>query len=258
MKNNYILLIILLIICIQFIIKYNKKEGLTNYSYNVIFAGTVKNCEKYIKKNIHNIEECGKLFNSYAVIIYENDSTDNTRQILNENKKNNYYYIFEDNVTEPRRTMRLAHGRNKIIEKMKELNGYEYLIMLDMDDINESGKFVETIHTNFKHKNWNALTGNQTTKYYDIWALRQPGYIDYDCHKEPTLETKNIIDNTHYEPNGLIPVISAFGGIAIYKISSINDCKYVGEYSDKTELCEHVEFNKCIGDVFINTEFYTS
>ena len=153
MKNNYILLIILLIICIQFIIKYNKKEGLTNYSYNVIFAGTVKNCEKYIKKNIHNIEECGKLFNSYAVIIYENDSTDNTRKILNENKKNNYYYIFEDNVTEPRRTMRLAHGRNKIIEKMKELNGYDYLIMLDMDDTNESGKFIETIHTNFKHKN---------------------------------------------------------------------------------------------------------
>ena len=87
-------------------------------NYNIIFSGTAKNCEKYIQKIINHIVECSKMFNSYAVIIYENDSVDNTRKILNENKKENYYYIFEDNITEPRRTMRLAHGRNKIIEKM--------------------------------------------------------------------------------------------------------------------------------------------
>jgi len=255
---NYILIIILLIVLIIIIFINNTKEHFSNkYNYNVIFAGTVKNCEPYIKNTLIHVDECGKKFNSYAVIIYENDSTDNTRKILNENKKINYYYIFEDNITEPRRTMRLANGRNKIIEKMKELNGYDYLIMLDMDDINNSGKFVETIDTNFKHKNWNVLTGNQTTNYYDIWALRQVGYIDYDCHKDPTTETKNIIENTHYEGNRLIPVKSAFGGIAIYKISAIKNCKYIGEYQDKTELCEHVEFNKCIGNVFINPEFYT-
>ena len=131
--------------------------------------------------------------------------------------------------------------------------------MLDMDDINSSGKFVDSIETSFKYDDWNVLAGNQTGNYYDIWALRQPGYIDYDCWKDHRGdETQKIIEGTHYESKGLIPVKSAFGGIAIYKIDKIGECKYVGEYADGTEQCEHVEFHKCIKNVFINTDFYTS
>jgi hypothetical protein len=80
--------------------------------------------------------------------------------------------------------MRLANGRNKILDKVKKMKGYQYLVMLDMDDINSSGKFVDSIDTSFKYDNWNVLAGNQTGNYYDIWALRQPGYIDYDCWKD--------------------------------------------------------------------------
>jgi hypothetical protein len=67
--------------------------------YNVIFVGTVRNVEQYMKKALENVESCGKKFNDYAVIIYENDSSDKTREILNEHKKDNYHYIFEDNIT---------------------------------------------------------------------------------------------------------------------------------------------------------------
>jgi len=85
--------------------------------------------------------------------------------------------------------MRLAHGRNKILEKAKELNKngeYTYLIMLDMDDVNSSGTFVDSIESCFKYNydDWDVLTGNQKDKYYDIWALRKSGYIDYDCWGE--------------------------------------------------------------------------
>ena len=66
-----------------------------------------------------------------------------------------------------------------------------------------------------------------------------------------------------YEPDGLLEVDSAFGGIAIYKLSSIpNNCNYVGKYQDESEYCEHVEFHRCIKksgkNIHINTRFLTN
>jgi hypothetical protein len=41
--------------------------------------------EPHIQNILNHIEKCGKKFNDYSVIIYENDSSDKTREILNEN-----------------------------------------------------------------------------------------------------------------------------------------------------------------------------
>jgi hypothetical protein len=157
-------------------------------SYNAIFAGTARNVEKYIQKNLDSIDKCGAKFKSYIVIIYENDSEDNTRNILIKNFKHNYYYIFEDNITNPIRTTRIANGRNLILDKVRTINSmsnnmYDYLIMLDLDDVNESGTFINSIEECFKIdvEKWDGLMGNQSDKYYDIWALRCKGVMEYDC-----------------------------------------------------------------------------
>jgi hypothetical protein len=255
-------------------IKNNKNPLIEMKKYNVIFAGTIKNIEKYIQQNLDNINNCGDKFNSYILIIYENDSTDKTREILVQNKKSNYIYIFEDNITEPRRTMRIANGRNKILEKIRELNNknyYDYLIMLDMDDINYSGTFIESIKTCFEYDNWDILTGNQSNTYYDLWALRKKDDMEYDCWRMVNKNASNPDAHNiyvqskykNYEPNSLLEVDSAFGGIAIYKLSSIpNNCNYIGEYEDGSEYCEHVEFHRCIKNsgknIYINTRFLTN
>ena len=114
-----------------------------------------------IVPTVKHIDKCGNKFKSYKVIIYENDSIDNTRNILNKNKKDNYFYIFEDKIIEPLRTVRLSNGRNKLLDKVREINidnTYEYLIMLDLDDVNNSGEFVNTIKSNFKYDNWDVMT----------------------------------------------------------------------------------------------------
>ena len=280
MKSKKILFLISLLLFISiynlFFVNIETMQTNKTHNYNVIFAGTVRNVEKYINNILIHINECGKKFNDYCLIIYENDSSDKTREILNKNKRQNYYYIFENNVNETRRTMRLANGRNQILNKVNEINQtnyFDYLIMLDMDDINESGTFVDTIDTCFKYDNWDVLTGNQTGKYYDIWALRKKDVImndfwidmktaDENNDENKKKELNHILRNTHFDKNGLLEVDSAFGGIAIYKISSIGQCKYIGEHPDGSENCEHVEFHKCIkqngGKIFINTEFYTS
>ena len=96
--------------------------------------------------------------------------------------------------------------------------------------------------------------------------MRKKGDYDIDFRKDPYG-----IPNKFYKKNGLLEIDSAFGGIAIYKISSIpNECKYIGEYLENNEeefkpydeKCEHVDFNKCIkkngGKLFLNTEFLTN
>jgi hypothetical protein len=212
---------------------------------------------------LNHIERCAQKFNKYSLIVYENDSTDKTREILNSRKRENYYYIFENDVTEPSRTARIARGRNFILDKARELNAtndYDLLIMLDLDIVNAAGTFADTIDTCFEHENWDALTANQDT-YYDLWALRNAD-LNYDCWKEIDAENKSCLDlnELKYKPGQLIEVDSAFGGTAVYKLSSIPlECRYVGKRENGEEICEHVPFNKCIksggGKIFINTSF---
>lgn len=275
-KMIFIIIIIIIILnYIYYYIQYYNSLKIMQ-KYNVIFVGTIRNVEKYILNTLNNIEKCGKKFKDYCIIIYENDSSDDTRNIIKQNKKFNYHYIFEDNVMEPRRTMRISNGRNKILEKINEINinnYYTYMINMDMDDVNSSGVFVNKIETCFKYDvdTWDVLTGNQSKVYYDLWALRLKNILEVDIWADANFRFENPnISNLHFEQNKLIEVDSAFGGIAIYKLSSIpKECKYVGEYLENniynylphSQKCEHVEFNENIkkngGKIFINTEFLT-
>jgi len=272
----HIVLFFLIVLLITYL--YNRVEGFQTQDImkhsSVVFGATVRDVEKYLKKNLEHIDNCGKKFKDYALIIYENDSNDNTKKILEENKKDNYYYIFESS-NESLRTKRIAHGRNKILEKVRELNSYDYLIMIDLDNVIHSGKFVETIDSCFVQSNWDVLTGNQSDKYYDIWAFRKAGLLDWDCWKENGKAIANGMSSSEanhkyvygvidkFEPYQLIEVESAFGGIAIYRLKTLPDeCKYKGEYDDGMQLCEHVPFHECIkkngGKIFLNTDFLTN
>lgn len=259
----------------------NPKDEMSKYS--VIFAGTVRDVEPHIEKILNHIEKCGKKFKKYAVIIYENDSKDKTRQLLLSNKKDNYYYILEHDIKEPKRTIRLANGRNKILNAILENNliDYDYMIMIDMDDVNVSGRFIDSIETCFKYdsRNWDVQTGNQSDHYYDLWALRMKNVLEKDYweefyklgNEEEKKNYENKFKTLKFEKDrGLIEVNSSFGGIGIYKIKSfLNKCEYFGyhkqnnpdNYPVNAEKCEHVDFHDCIkrngGKIFINTEFFT-
>jgi hypothetical protein len=276
------------------IITTNMPEKIRNKimkEFNVIFAGCAKNVGAFIAKNMQNINACGAKFKSFQLIIYENDSNDNTRDIMVENKQDNYHYIFEDGIREPARTVRLANARNKLLEKMRELTqtgDYHYLVMMDLDDVNVTGLFVNTMETCFDYDttDWEAMTANQYGGYYDLWALRHNIIIKDDFWKEKHYNTELheneiLITLPHlaFPEDTLVDVDSAFGGMAIYKISAIpENAKYVGEYynddekynhvcpikdiSDYNQKCEHVDFHKSIKDaagrIYINTNFINS
>ena len=109
----YIGLVLLVVLLIKYL--YNKVEKFETQPHKnmkdstVVFGATVRNVEKYLKKNLDHIHNCGKKFKDYALVIYENDSNDNTKKILEDNKNDNYYYIF-DSTNESLRSKRIAYG----------------------------------------------------------------------------------------------------------------------------------------------------
>jgi len=281
-KNKWILLV-MMIIFILFIIVYSSISyepfasgggaAAIMREKHVVFACTVRNVDPYLSTLLGHIERCGEKFASWHLVVYENDSTDRTRQILQEYKadRDNIYCIFEDGVAEPSRTKRLAYGRNAILDRIRSMPGpIDYIIVVDPDDVNVSGTFVETIAHCFDPslEPWDVIAGNQPNSYYyDVWALRYKPIIDSDCWADG----KGFDIHSVHFPADKPPfqVDSAFGGIAIYHWNAIERCIYVGEYKADnpygypagTEKCEHVELNECIrgngGSIWIHPAFAT-
>jgi hypothetical protein len=229
--------------------------------YKVVISGCCRNVERYIKQNIDIIDKIGIQFLEYKVIIYENDSIDNTRNILLENKKENYYYIFENNIDIPIRTERIAYCRNKILNEIKvNYKDYDYYLLLDLDDILAVGKLIDTIKTCFLYKvdQWDAMFANCSDKYYDIYALRKKNYLMTCCWNDVyLLKSIGVEHNKAYQAcidkyiinypqsSKIIKVVSAFGGAGLYKLNSILNSEYNGYHEDHIDkqICEHVPFN---------------
>ena len=260
------------------------------YNYKIVIAGCTKNSGNYIYQHLLKLVQIGKMFNEYQIIIYENDSNDNTLNELEKFKlqhSNNFIFINETQVLAiyiniDNRIQIISHGRNIILKEINEkYNDYDFMLMIDLDNILDNFK-PEIISNIFKYdiNKWDVLTSNCINKYYDIWALRiskqiwKPEIhgkiwnkpIEHDCWYE-------IVDNIHprhcvknYQKIipincPLIETDSSFGGLGIYKISKIKNCRYHSYCYDNNKnvlrgQCEHVSFHRDIknnngGKIFI-------
>jgi len=244
----------------------------------VVIAGCTKNSAPYIQNRINILHEIGKFFDNYYILLYENDSTDNTLNILKSNKNNHFNYITETNIIERvvhkkmhNRSQILEYARNQLLQYIKlHYSKYDLLIIIDLDNILENFN-PKTILNAFKYgDNWAGLTANCNRPYYDIWALRiDPSIWDNEVHgkiwKEPIVhdcwyQIKNNIAPRQLiqeyqkiipETSPLIQTNSSFGGLGIYKMNAIMNTKYES-YNGQFCQCEHVSFNKHLsGKLFI-------
>ena len=206
------------------------------------------------------------IFQNSNIIIYENDSIDKTLRILQKWAKNSKYnikIISEKNVP-GKRTHRLAHGRNILLNEALILNN-DYFVVIDLDNV-INDLTIDSFNTCFNYNNidWAMLGANQEEFYYDIWALRtKDNWLNFDwakCHYDlgdTNFCLKSRIRKLKIQDE-LIEVDSCFGGLAIYKTKYLKNCKYYGG-DDDDEICEHVPFHDDIrrknnGRIFINTK----
>jgi hypothetical protein len=226
---------------------------------NVIIYGSIRNIETHFLKSFSNIELLSSMFKNVYIIIFENDSTDNTRGILqnwyshNGNPHMIKHIILQDNLDKlhPLRAHRLAYCRNAILGHIFNnnlQNSYQYAIHCDLDD-----RFwrlnYNSIANCFQYdlSKWDGMFPINKNTYYDFWALRCPGTwfnknifscdADYETEKNYISHVSEFLDFINKNKNSLINVNSAFNGLGIYKLSSMINCKYSADF-----FC-----NKCFG-----------
>ena len=209
-------------------------------------CGCAKDVGCYLDDVFNNIGFIGELFDDFHIIIYYDESNDNTLVKLNE-----YYEYYQNKMTvligkDPLtniRTQNIAKARNGILTKIKELNqdDFQYFIMMDMDEVcsckfnkNALDSYLQYERTN-NFLSWDALSFNRIM-YYDLWALSIDPYRFSCNHYENTHKVKNQMVHFLKEelgkvvlknPNtGLLPCISAFNGFAIYRKNKFINIKY--------------------------------
>lgn len=245
----------------------NDKKTEQANNKKAVICGCARDIAEYLPKSIEKIVEIGGYFSEYKIVIYENDSKDNTLEILKSYKEKLPIHIITETGIDTKykvRAHRIGYCRNKIIEYINSslLDTFkpDYYINIDLDNICidlDTSSIPELLEDNSW---WDAVFANTNHKpgeYYDFWALRteknQENFWSRYYKREYKLSNFfNKVAHIKYFPKseGPYKVLSAFSGFGIYKIDKIKDCKYDGRWKNKKGLrdipqdCEHVAFHR--------------
>jgi hypothetical protein len=247
-----------------------------------VLIGAARGIADKLPKTLATLKEIAALWSKSAIVIAENGSTDGTKAILREFRASNpdrhrVLTLDAEANAIPARTMRLALVRNKLLDYVHtHYATYEYILMIDLDGILdgfEVGSIQKALQTPVQG-GWDALFANSAGKYYDIWALRSSALkVEFDCwdfvrHMQlqvrlPPEFAKEIAvkqyQNVIPADRPPIPVVSAFGGLGLYRLAKTVGCVYNGQTTTCTctnfikniipgscfpYTCEHISFHK--------------
>ena len=225
----------------------------------ILVVGLVRNCESQIEKEFNIINAAFSDAKTLSWLVIESDSEDATVAALERLKsKKNFDFISlgKFSSTYPKRTERIAKCRNRYLEEIrvnKKYINYDFIVVADLDGVN-SELTQSAVKSCWEiEAKWDVCFANQSTVYYDIFALRHKIWCPTDCFeardflmkhgtskfkaRQSVVLSRMIKIKTDEEP---IEVDSAFGGLGIYKKSSLISAEYNGLTSKGEEICEHV------------------
>ena len=239
----------------------------------IVICTLCRNVEHNSKKSMEKLEGIGNLFNEYKIVVYENDSTDNTRNIIKNwsSINKNVHLIdcceysscncklkttrgYDDGAISNKRMYKMAFYRNEYIKyTFKHFKDYDYLLVYDFD---LSGGILKSgIYDSLSYENWDSISANGLTPLppfclnstmYDALAYLPKNYFKKVYNYSP-LKRFIKLYLLQYSKVNLIPVDSAFNGMTIYNMNSIKDCKYeilkYDNIDDENINCEHLGFH---------------
>lgn len=224
-----------------------------------IFCIPVKNEASNLKNLFKVLKKLSLIFKDHYYIFVKSNSTDGSYNLIKKFLSSRKGIIIKKRLKKiNNRVIRLAICRNTYLKQIKNnrtLKKFDYLIPLDCGNVNnliDANTFKSIVKKNSKYI---AIFPTQAILYYDIWTLRIKNLIEFDCYKEIKnyyLKIGNNIRKKFFDLIGKflfinffikknkIQVISAFGGIGIYKLQKVINFKYD---SNNGLNCEHVQFN---------------
>jgi len=219
---------------------------------NCCICGPVKNCAPYLNKVFENIEKIGSLFDDYVIVLYYDQSNDNTLDLLKKYQKKNKRLLFYVNKTPTSkfRTHNIAIARNYCLKYVRDNKDvYPYFIMMDFDDVNCKNINVEPLKKSLTREDWDGLSFNTTPHYYDIWGLSiYPFCFSYN-HFNDNYNYHSIIRNyvvnklKNLKQGQLLQCISSFNGFSIYRTNKFLDTYYDGRVRNDLFPKEFIEIH---------------
>ena len=194
-------------------------------------------CCRNVGRRLHDtlrlIDVLHKISKEASVIIYENDSTDATKDILKDWKKTQegkHTHIISPYLGTPEfgqeksreRINCMSQARNSCFMFIKNYYvHWDYMLVLDAD---LKAVCLNGILCSFAYQNWDVMSSNglledrnNSLLYYDTWALVEKGKTHHYLGQK----------EAHLPQSGLVEVEAAFGGLAIYKICpELMECSY--------------------------------
>ena len=251
MKKRPIIILILLILISLPIFGgsvINKKK--------IIFCGVAKNIEKAIPATVLSFQKLGSYFADYRVIIYENNSIDNSSKLLDLWKKKNPKVTFISEILKEHDLYTQSHGQTRKLHKpeliararnivldiamQSQYEDFDYILMADLDFLEPWD--IEGILSSFNfEEDWDAICANgiaSNGEHWDWYAFRDvrypfgPELYGPEWWSSLPEWRKNVC---LHPDDPFLSVISAFGGLAIYKRSSIKNCFYSGSVTPDLE-----------------------
>ena len=223
----------------------------------VAIVGLARNIAGILPLTRQRIAETVRHFAKWKLVVFENDSTDGTKQELEQWAADDPEHVVVQLVDNGRphlhgfereRVVALADYRNRCREMVRQhMPEADYVIVLDLDAwggwsvngiINGIGWHVRIPKAGcmastslFKHGG-TLIDGKAPWAHYDNWAYRWLGWT-------PRLGPWFTF---WLPPPGAPPidVNSAFGGCGIYKTQPYLEAEYSGDDGD----CEHVNFHR--------------
>jgi hypothetical protein len=239
---------------------YNKKieEGKILWKdKKVVICGLARNCESKIDKNIDLINKLGKYFKDYKIVIFENNSDDNTREKISSYSNidligNNDGEDFSSGYEESR-IQRLANYRSQVQSYIKNnYSDYDHVIIIDFDIKLFS---IDGILTSLAwDKNFDVM--GSVSLVYQPDLVSEDGFVHYDrwafkfhtWYEEWSISQEMDMRWFWYwkPPIGAKPIecLSVFGGLAIYKINAYLSGYYDYKHPEEISGCVTSEHNQ--------------
>jgi hypothetical protein len=217
---------------------------------HVVICGLCRDVRHSLPRFAARAERLGAMFRDYAVVLFENDSTDSTLQFLHDWKwQNAKVHVLHDRLGTPRfpqirsgeRATRMAEYRNRCREyAVENFPDFGFLIMVDTDLA--GGWSFDGIASTFGHDRWDFVGSNGIMRrrqspsgkhpnyiHFDAWAFRKPGHPDPHRNDE-------VNDLVYLRGEPLADVWSCFGGLGIYCMNCMHEVAYGGPDCEHTVL----------------------
>lgn len=247
------------------------------FDKSIVICALARDCAEALTDNIPRIQKLRRFFSDSEVIVIENDSKDNTKDVLAtwQQEFPGVHVISEDynsqtipNQKSPSpnggtgldRIAKMSFYRNQYIQWIKERDkNFDYVLMIDIDVecFSVEGTVKSIINA---PDNWGGLfaygyTDTQAGSFkcykifHDLYAFidKMPLGKPYLTHKQMFKNSKSINNKLNKTP--YLSVVSSFGGLGIYNYKAISGLQYEAvENGDPLmeAVCEHIPFNMSV------------